>query len=116
MSSGETAPEKGQVMTANRLRDGLVVFLTRSGTWSEKIDEAALALEPQAAAALQARAAADVRATLVTGEYFFDATRQGGHIRADHIRERMRTLGPTVRLDLGKQAEGTAGAFAAEEG
>jgi hypothetical protein len=28
----------------------------------------------------------------------------------------MRTLGPTVRLDLGKQADGTAGAFAAAEG
>jgi hypothetical protein len=28
--------EKGQVMTANRLRDGEVVFLTRSGAWNEK--------------------------------------------------------------------------------
>ena len=48
--------EKGQVMTANRLRDGEVVFLTRSGEWNEKIDEAVLALEPQATAALEARA------------------------------------------------------------
>jgi hypothetical protein len=48
--------EKGQLVTANRLRDGIAVFLTRSGAWSEKIDEAALALEPQAAAALEARA------------------------------------------------------------
>ena len=47
-------PEKGQVMTANRLRDGDVVFLTRSGVWSEKIDDAVLALEPQAAAAQHA--------------------------------------------------------------
>ena len=34
--------EKGQVMTANRLRDGDAVFLTRAGIWSEKIDDAAL--------------------------------------------------------------------------
>ena len=32
--------EKGQVLTANRLRDGEVVFLTRSGEWSETIDDA----------------------------------------------------------------------------
>lgn len=106
--------EKGQLVTANRLRDGIVVFLTRSGTWSEKIDEAALALEPQAAAALEARAKDDEKATLVTGSYLIDAERRDGRIRAAHIRERMRTLGPTVRLDLGKQADGTAGGFAAE--
>ncbi len=110
-----TTSEQGHVMTANRLRDGDVVFLTRAGVWSEKIDDAVLALEPQAAAALESRAATDVEATLVTGPYLFEATRVEGKIRADHIRERIRTLGPTVRLDLGKQAEGTAGAFAAVE-
>jgi len=103
--------EKGQVMTANRLRDGDVVFLTRSGTWSETIDEAVLAQEPLAIAALESRAADDVVKTLVTGQYLFAATRVDGRIRADHIRERIRTLGPSVRLDLGKQADGTAGAF-----
>ena len=106
-----SATEKGQVMTANRLRDGEVVFLTRNGSWNERIDEAVLALEPQAAGALESRAAEDVKSTLVTGPYLFDAERVDGKIRAIHMRERIRTLGPTVRLDLGKQAEGTAGAF-----
>ena len=41
-----SATERGQLVTANRLRDGVVVFLTRSGQWSEAIDEAALALDP----------------------------------------------------------------------
>ena len=50
---------------------------------------------------------------MVTGGYLFDAERRDGRIRASHIRERIRTLGPTVRPDLGKQAEGTGGAFAA---
>ncbi len=103
--------EKGQVMTANRLRDGDVVYLTRSGIWSEKIDDAVLALEPLAVKALEERASKDVISTLVTGTYLFDAERVGGKIRATHFRERMRTLGPSVRLDLGKQAAGTAGAF-----
>jgi Protein of unknown function (DUF2849) len=107
--------EKGQVMTANRLRDGEVVFLTRAGVWSEKIDEAVLAMEPLAVAALEKRADEDVKATTITGQYLFDAERVDGKIRASHIRERIRTLGPSVRLDLGKQAEGTAGSFAAVE-
>ena len=41
-----STPEKGQLVTANRLRDGIAVFLTRSGEWSEEIDSAVLALEP----------------------------------------------------------------------
>ncbi len=110
-----TSIEKGQIMTANRLRDGDVVFLTRAGTWDLHVDEAALALEPQAVTALEARAANDVKANLVTGQYLFDAERIDGKIRANHIRERIRTLGPTVRLDHGKQADGTAGNFPAME-
>ncbi|NMD09506.1 MAG: DUF2849 domain-containing protein [Phyllobacteriaceae bacterium] len=107
--------EKGQVMTANRLADGEVVFLTRAGVWSEKIDDAVLALEPQAIAAVEVRATADAKANHITGHYLFEAERLNGKIRASHIRERIRTLGPTVRTDLGKQSEGTAGAFAAVE-
>ena len=108
--------EKGQVMTANRLRDGDAVFLTRAGIWSEKIDDAALVQEPQATAALEARAADDEKATLITGQYLIDAERIDVKIRATLTRERIRTLGPSVRIDLGKQAEGTAGAFAAVAG
>ena len=44
-------------------------------------------------------------------KYFFDAERINGRIRANHFRERVRTLGPSVRPDLGKQANGTAGGF-----
>ena len=108
--------EKGQVMTANRLRDGDAVFLTRAGIWSEKIDDAALVQEPQATAALEARAADDEKANLITGQYLIAAERIDGKIRATLTRERIRTLGPSVRIDLGKQAEGTAGAFAAVAG
>lgn len=108
-----TAVEKGQILTANRLRDGEVVFYTHAGNWSEAIDGAVLATEPLAAKALEARGLEDEKATLVTGVYLFDATRENGHVKAAHIRERIRALGPSVRLDLGKQSEGKGGAFAA---
>jgi hypothetical protein len=105
--------EMGQVLTANRLGDGEVVFLTRAGDWSLAIDEAALALESGAAKALEARGIEAVNANVVTGSYLFHAERREGRVRASHIRERIRTLGPTVRGDLGKQAEGTGGGFSA---
>jgi len=77
------------------------------------IDEAALALEPEAKAALEARGHEAEANNTVTGVYLFDAERVDGRIRASHIRERIRTLGPTVRVDLGKQATGEGGAFPA---
>jgi hypothetical protein len=106
-------PEKGQVLTANRLSDGEVVFLTRSGEWSLAIDEAAVALEPDAAKALEARGIEAIKANVVTGSYLIQAERRDGRVRASHIKERIRALGPTVREDLGKQAEGTGGGFPA---
>ena len=105
--------ETGQVLTANRLRDGAVVFYSRSGQWSLNIDDAALAAEPQAAKALEGRGRDAESATLVTGAYLFAAERDDGRVRALHIRERIRALGPTVRPDLGKQSEGVGGAFPA---
>ena len=111
-----STPEKGQLVTANRLRDGIAVFMTRAGDWSEEIDHAVLAVEPEAAAALESRARDDEKKTIVTGSYLVDAERLNGRVRAAHIRERMRALGPTVRLDLGKQAEGKGAGFAAPEG
>jgi len=58
----------------------------------------------------------DEKKTVVTGSYLVDAERLDGRVRAAHIRERMRAMGPTVRLDLGKQAEGKGAGFAAPEG
>ena len=108
-----TGAETGKALTANRLSDGDVVFLTRSGNWSLSVDDAALALEPDAAKALEARGREAEEANVVTGAYLFDAELRDGRVRALHIRERIRTLGPTVRQDLGKQAEGAGGGFPA---
>ena len=107
--------ETGKALTANRLGDGAVVFLTRAGHWAEAIDDAAVALEKDAQAALEQRGKEAEARNHVTGAYLFDVERRDGHVRALHIKERIRTLGPTVRADLGKQAAGIGGAFAARE-
>ena len=95
-----SSPEKGQILTANRLRDGEVVFLTHNGQWSENIDAAVLAVEPQAAAALESRGKADEKANLVTGTYLFAAERIEGHVRASH-RGRLRGQDGSVGRLLG---------------
>jgi predicted NAD/FAD-binding protein len=88
--------DKGKVVTANRLSDGKVVFLTAAAVWSEDIDSAVVAVEPQAAAALSERGQQAEAANLVTGSYLIDAERRDGRVRPVHIRERIRALGPTV--------------------
>jgi Protein of unknown function (DUF2849) len=94
-----------QALTANRLRDGLVVFLSEYGTWSPWLHDAQVARSKDEAAKLEARGGQDSKLNLVVGHYLIDVLEDGGTLRAAHIREHLRTLGPSVRLDLGKQAE-----------
>jgi hypothetical protein len=88
--------ELGKVATANRLGDGAVVFLTRAATWSEYIDNAVVAVEPRAAAALGEHGKAAEAVNHVTGSYVIDVERRDGRVLPLHIRERIRALGPTV--------------------
>lgn len=93
-----------QAVTANRLDDGFVVYLTPAGTWSERLSDCALAIETEASALL-ARAGAGPAAGEVVGPYLIAVEVAGGRVRPLGQRERLRTLGPSVRPDLGYQAE-----------
>ncbi len=104
----------GKVLSANRLLDGEVVFLDRGGGWSQRIDEALVAAKTDEPA-LKALGDRAVRARIVTSLEIIDVEAADGGVRPLHIRERIRALGPTVRPDLGKQAEGFGGRFTAEE-
>lgn len=99
-----------QIVTANRLVDGIVVFQDEDGGWSE--DFARAAAHQDAAAAL-ARAAEDVAASLVVDPYAIDVELRNGHYAPKALREAIRAAGPTVRRDLGKQANGLAPLHAA---
>ena len=95
--------DSGKVITANRLSDGAVVFLTRTAVWSEDIDSAVVAVEPLAATGLEARGKEAEAANHVTGSYVVDVERTDGHVRPLHIRERIRALGPTVNDDKARR-------------
>lgn len=97
-----------KVITANRLTDGIVVFLGRSHRWAEDID-AVTALEDDAAVeAALAAAEEDVANRKVVEPYAIDVKLENSGLIPVKLREAIRARGPTVRLDLGKQAEGAA--------
>ena len=94
-----------RIVTANRLDDGLVVYLNGAG-WSERIDDARIAGDDAAADRLLARAEGPGQAVRVVDPYLIEVTREGAVPRPVRLREAIRARGPTVRPDLGKQAEG----------
>ena len=96
------------VITANRLADGVVVFQTSDSGWSEDFNRAAVRPDATAAAAALARAKEDEAANLVVDAYFFPVEIRNGHVAPKALREAIRAAGPTIRRDLGKQAEGKA--------
>ncbi|HAH09911.1 MAG TPA: DUF2849 domain-containing protein [Alphaproteobacteria bacterium] len=93
-----------QVLTANRLADGAVVYLTAVGGWSEHLAEASVLASKDAATSAEAQGQAAIEARLVVGVYLMDVLGDGAAPRPRSMREIIRAAGPSVRLDLGKQA------------
>jgi hypothetical protein len=95
-----------QVISANRLTDGLVVYLTADGGWSERIADAQIVDTERAgdAEAALATAADAADRQIVVEPYAIDIDERDGERRPTKYREFIRAKGPTVRRDLGKQA------------
>ncbi|PWC34654.1 DUF2849 domain-containing protein [Azospirillum sp. TSO35-2] len=93
-----------KAITANRLRDGDVVFLGEGGRWVESFAEAALFARSDADAVLAAAKEKAEREQFGVDIYAFEVTEENGVPVPATMRERIRTAGPTVRTDLGKQA------------
>jgi hypothetical protein len=92
-----------QALTANRLRDGEVVYW-RDGAWDETFVTAEVFDAKADADAALLRAAADVKAQMVVNPYLFPVRFEAERLRAVEEREIVRSEGPSVRRDLGKQA------------
>ncbi len=100
------APRKTTtVITANRLSDGEVVYLAADLSWVESLDAARVIGVEEDIAPLLDKGQADVAARLVVDVYPFPVATEDGTVKAVSAREIIRALGPTVRRDLGKQAE-----------
>ncbi|HUO91469.1 MAG TPA: DUF2849 domain-containing protein [Rhizomicrobium sp.] len=95
--------ETDQILTANRLRDGEVVYWA-AGRWVTELDQAEVFAEDAAAESALKAADAAVRARQVVNPYLFEVRREGGALKPVKEREIIRAAGPTVRPDLGKQS------------
>lgn len=93
-----------KAVTANRLADGRVVYLTADGEWSEHLAEAAWSESEAGQSELLARAEAHAAAAAVVDPYLFAVSVEDGAPAPERLREVIRGAGPTVRRDLGKQA------------
>ena len=89
-----------RMVTANRLGDGLVVYLDRGGGWSERIADGRVASDAAAAAALMTVAEAAAAACQVVEPYLIDVVERDGSVRPSSFRERIRAQGPTVPSDF----------------
>ena len=97
------APPALKALTANRLRSGDVLYW-KVGDWTESLADAEIFADDAAAEAALAGAQASVAANQVVTPYLFDVRQTKTGFVPVKEREIIRSLGPSVRPDTGKQA------------
>ena len=96
-----------KIMTANRLRDGLVVYLDEYEAWSQSLATSKASDDDAGYQALVATAEAAVANREVIEPYLIDVEVDDDGIRPTRLRDSIRASGPTV-------AAGATPAVAAE--
>ncbi len=91
-----------QVITANALVEGDVVYLSAKGAWARSLIEAQVYTD--AALAQDRLAAASARSGEVVGVYLMDVATETGAPQPKHFREDFRQTGPSNKFH-GKQAD-----------
>lgn len=86
---------KLEIISANRLSDGRVVYLTRDGDWSESIIDGRSARSEEESTALLAEAERAANEGIVVSPYLVSMTDDGGAFAPLRFRERIRLFGPT---------------------
>ena len=94
-----------EIVLANRLTDGIVVYLDTSGGWAEHLRDAAVTHDAPSRAKLESNAEAGLNAQQIAGWEFVEVVLENGSPRIVKNKQFIQSLGPTVRRDLGKQAD-----------
>ena len=97
-------PGRSSIVTANRLRDGQVVWLAPEGRWAEDI-AAAEVFDNSIIDEAIARARMFEEERVVVGVYGVELSPAQPSTVPVTERERIRAAGPSVRPDLGQQAK-----------
>jgi|SRR6185312_3418906 len=92
-----------QMLTANALREGEVLYW-KDGGWVTEFTKGEIFRDPSAANVALAAAQEYVTGNKVVAPYLFEVREANGKVRPVKEREIIRTAGPSVRPDTGKQA------------
>lgn len=93
-----------KLLAANRLSDGIAVWLGPDGTWVEAIEDADIVHDAVGEEQLSAAGRAALAANLIVDPELIEIDLVEGRIRPRRLRERIRAAGPTIHPELGKQA------------
>ena len=85
-----------QMIVANRLTDGLVVFYKADGTWTSEIVEGSVLDDEGEQQACLERAKRDETDCIVIDPYLIEVGDEDGKPKPTSIREAIRAFGPTV--------------------
>jgi hypothetical protein len=84
------------VVTANRLQDGIVVYLAPDGSWTEDIARARFALTEDETSALEAQANQAVKDRIVVAMYPMPVEIKDGAVDPLSVREKIRAAHRTT--------------------
>jgi hypothetical protein len=93
-----------RVISANRLRDGIVVYLGPEGDWVDTIGAAALFTSETACEAASAKAKAAIAANLIVDPLIVDVIEGANGRRATTLRNAIRAFGPTIDFQTSSPA------------
>lgn len=97
-----------KVLTANRLSDGIAVWLDADGAWNERLQDALVARHAEAVAALEEIGKRDFSLNHVVDVNLVEVVEENGRLWPLRLRERIRAAGPTVRYAAGYGAADTS--------
>lgn len=99
--SRKTGP---QIVSANDLLEGDVVYLDGTGEWTRDLNQAVVAQDPEAAQ--QLLATAEAQQDKIVGPTLIEISLSASGVRKPvHYRDIFRERGPSNRPDLGRQSE-----------
>lgn len=90
-----------KVLTANRLDDGIAVWLDANGNWNEDLQSALVARHAEAEATLEEIGKRDFSANKVVDVNIVEVSEQDGRLWPTRLRERIRAAGPTMHYAKG---------------
>lgn len=85
-----------KVLTANRLTDGIAVWLSAAGDWETEIDGALVARHDEAIAALEETGQIAIQENRVVDVNVIDVQEIEGRLVPTRLRERIRVDGPSI--------------------